>query len=146
MVIEFVLDIEPFSVNRYHYRDKRHKTAEAREWEATVEERLQKLPMLASIADVWRKNGGHFVLQCTAMYYKSMFYTESGEISGRTHDITNWEKPLQDMIFKQMGLNDKLVKKLISEKGPGDYPCIKVRLELNSNANTDVALSIAKGT
>jgi hypothetical protein len=36
MRIKFTLPIQPFSVNRMHYRDKRYKTREYMDWELTV--------------------------------------------------------------------------------------------------------------
>lgn len=146
MTVEFIIYSEPFSINSYHYRDKRHKTADARAWEAKIAEQLVKQHRLTMMADVWRKNGGYFVMHCTAMYLKNVFYTQSGQISGRTIDITNWEKPLQDMIFKFMDLNDKLVKKLISEKSVGEYPCMKIRLELHSDTESNVLSSATPNT
>ncbi len=129
----FRLEIRPFSVNSYHFRDKRHKTPEAKSWEeAVLTQLLNEAKELSAMADDWRKSGGYFELHLHAFYPHRIFYTAEGELSGRTIDITNFEKPLQDLIFGQacMGLNDKLVKKLVSEKSPGTHNYIEVMVRL----------------
>lgn len=133
-MVKFTLNQRAFSVNAYHYRDKRHKTAEARAWEAAVTAELNEVKELSAIAEDWKAHGGYFVLHLTVYYPHHVFYTAHGEISSKTFDCSNVEKPLQDLIFKQMGLNDKLVKKLISEKSSGAYGRIEVKLELHPNA------------
>lgn len=70
------------------------------------------------------------MLTLDCYYPRHIFYTESGEISGRTFDITNTEKPIQDLLFKVMGLNDKVVKKVVSEKHSGTHHYIDIGLEL----------------
>lgn len=126
----FRINNKPFSINAYHYRDKRHKTAEARAWEEEIVYALADVKELSAIADDWRKSGGYFELHITAVYPEYLFYTQSGEISGKTIDVTNFEKPLQDLIFKQMGLNDKLVKKMVSEKSAGTHNYLEVTIRL----------------
>lgn len=126
----FELNSKPFSVNNYHYRDKRHKTAEARAWEEEIVSQLNELKELSAMADDWRLNGGYFELELIATYPPHIFYTQTGEVSGKTIDVSNFEKPLQDLIFKQMGLNDKLVTKLTSSKKAGTHHFLDVRLIL----------------
>ncbi len=121
-VCSFRLEGPAFSVNKYTYSDRRHKTAEARAWEASIIAQLNEVKELSAMAEDWKQHGGYFELTIHVFYPAYVFYTASGEISGRTFDCSNVEKPLQDLLFKQMGLNDKLVKRLVSEKFAGvDY-------------------------
>lgn len=131
-MIEFDLQIKPFSVNCYHYATRKVKTADARAWECTVLEALADVKELSVLADDWRRLGGYFNISIHCFYPPFIFYTQSGEISAKTIDVTNFEKPLQDLIFKQMGLNDKLVKKMVSEKSAGTHHYIRIKLELKS--------------
>jgi Endodeoxyribonuclease RusA len=133
-MIEFVIFTKAFSINAYHYATRKVKTAEARAWEELVQKDLNEVKELSAMADDWRKHGGHFHLHINCIYPAHVFYTQTGEISGKTFDCSNVEKPIQDLIFKNMGLNDKLVKKLVSEKSVGAYHYIEVRLELYANA------------
>lgn len=126
----FRLEGPAFSVNNYHYRDKRHKTSEAKAWETGVISQLNEVKELSAIADDWRLYGGYFELDINCIYPAHVFYTQSGEISGRTFDCSNVEKPLQDLIFKQLGINDKLVKRLVSEKSVGTHYCIDITIRL----------------
>lgn len=128
----FVLAGKPFSINAISFRDKRHKTPEARLYESQIMSQLVEVARLYEIAEQWRKNGGFFILELDAYYPENVFYTGSGEISGRTVDVTNYEKQIQDLIFKVMGLNDKLVKRVVSEKHVGTHAYISVSIKLAS--------------
>ncbi len=130
MECHFRLEGKAFSVNAYTYSDKRHKTSEAKAWEKQILEQLNEVKELSAIADEWRLSGGYFILQIAIFYPSYLFYTQTGEISGKTFDCSNVEKPLQDLIFKQMGLNDKLVKRLVSEKSASTHHCIEITLRL----------------
>lgn len=85
---------------------------------------------LIEVVKQYQEKGGYFVLSFHAYYPAHIFRTQEGELSGRTIDITNYEKPLQDLLFKVLNLNDKLVKKLISEKSEGTHHYIDVQLTL----------------
>lgn len=136
----FKLHLKPFSINNYHYRDKRHKTADARDWERQVDIQLQShLTAFADIAAAYKnKPTAYFVLNLHAYYPPQSFFTQSGEVSGRTVDSSNWEKPMQDMLFKALGLNDKLVKRLVSEKSPGSHHYIEVTIKLEGLYESNV--------
>lgn len=139
MRYEFELPIKGFSVNAYHYRDKRHKTKEAREWEEKVDDLLQEHKMLLDIADTWREGGGVFHVHFTYVYPAYMFYNNMGRVSSKTFDLTNVEKPLLDRIMNEfMDVDDKSVTKLVSIKEPGAMHCIRVRLELHTDIDRDL--------
>lgn len=131
-MIEFTLAIKPFSVNAYRYRDARFKTAEARAWETTVNDALEEhRKPLMEMADDFKAKGGTFRLFLSALYPKFIYYNKSGAISAKTVDCSNYEKPIQDMLFNFMGVNDRFVTELISTKDVGASTGIWIKLELH---------------
>ncbi len=141
--MKFTLLCKPFSVNAYHYRDKRHKTAEARAWEAQVLSLLEEHEKsLLEIASDFNKIGGGFRVHFSAIYPPHIFYNKAGGISSKTIDITNFEKPLLDLIFGSiMGVNDKTVVECKSHKLPGPFYAIEVTLEHDPNIDADSLVS-----
>lgn len=143
--MKFTLMCKPFSVNAYHYSDKRHKTAEARAWEEQVLALLEEhAKTLGEMAEDFKKVGGCFRLQLCAIYPPHIFYNKGGAISSKTIDITNFEKPLCDLIIgRVMGINDKTVVECISRKLPGPLYAIEVELKFDPNIDTDSLISAA---
>jgi predicted SpoU family rRNA methylase len=145
--INFTLMSKAFSVNAYSYRDKRHKTAEARAWEAQMLILLDEhSKALGEMADDWKKHGGCFRAHITVLFPPHIFYNRDGAISSKTFDLTNIEKPIIDLIFGQiMEINDKTLVQVISEKLPGPLYAIEVSLELDRNTDADSLISAAAG-
>lgn len=143
--MKFTLMCRPFSVNAWTYSDKRHKTKEAREWTEQVLCLLEEhAKALGEMADDWRKSGGCFRLEFTAIYPAHIFYNKAGQISSKTIDITNYEKPLQDLIFSDiMDINDKAVVQCISRKLPGPLYAIEVSLEFYAQTDADSLIGAA---
>lgn len=143
--MKLTLNCKPFSINAYSYRDKRHKTAEARAWEAQVLELLEPYEKaLLELADDWRKGGGVWRIKLYFFYPMHIFYNKDGQISSKSMDLTNVEKPLVDMIFGQvMGVNDKSIVECQSFKLPYAMYAIEVHLELNANLDSDSLISAA---
>ena len=132
MVIKFDLKVEPFSVNRMYYRDKRHKTAEYRDWEKTVFSAMsapdvqQKLKAAREYFD----ESKHFLsVKFVFCFPDSVLFNAKGLISSRAEDLSNTEKPLLDLIclpkyhvqafpygVPNLNLDDKQVLKLTSLK------------------------------
>lgn len=130
----FTLQIKAFSINAYHYSDKRHKTAEARAWEEQVLALLQDEKLLVDMADMWRKSGGTFRVHMTFGYPQHLFYNKAGAVSSKTFDLSNTEKPLLDLIFNRtMDVDDKHVVVLHSRKVPGSSYYIDFDIELETN-------------
>jgi Holliday junction resolvase RusA-like endonuclease len=134
MEYEFTLPIKAFSVNAYHYRDKRHKTQEARAWEEEVKFLLDEHKPLLDIAAEHIKLGGEFVVYLTFSYPKHIFYNKIGQVSAKTYDLSNVEKPILDLIFKEtMGVDDRFVTQIVSAKRPGASFAIDVKIRLIKN-------------
>lgn len=128
---EFELKCKPFSVNAYYFRDLRVKTKEARAWEAEVMELLEEHRKALQDLVAPFSSTCSFGVEFTAVYPKHVYYAQHGGISSKTIDITNFEKPLMDLIFKNvLELNDKYVVKCISRKEPGLIYSLRIKLKL----------------
>lgn len=130
MLIDITLDMPAFSVNAYYYRDRRHKTAEARAWEAEFQRQLEDYKILHDFAHRL-KDGATVAIEIVVEYPPHVFYNKAGHVSSKTFDVTNVEKPIVDQIFNFMGANDKVITKLVSTKKPGPKAQLKIRLEIN---------------
>jgi hypothetical protein len=130
----FNIPIAPFSINAYHYADKRHKTREARDWETKVLYQLNKPAAQKSFAELrahFDLNKHVYSANLIAYYPESTFFTAKGLISQRTLDLTNWEKPIIDLLFlpkhynnpepygcKNLNIDDKFLGRMFSTKKP----------------------------
>lgn len=130
MHYSFDLRTTAYSVNSYYYANRRFKTAEAKAYEAKILEMLEEHKPLLDMAEVWKANGGVFRIGIMNMYPHHLFYNRHGQISSKTFDCDNIIKPLIDLIFGFMGINDKNVIRVLSEKCAGPLQQIKIELEL----------------
>lgn len=102
MRVSFTLPLEPFSVNRTYYRDRRHKTQDFRDWELAAINALsaqsvqEKLDKIRSAFDASRHG---FVVRFKYMYPATVLFNKQGQISSRAEDLSNIEKPLLDVLF-----------------------------------------------
>lgn len=129
MIIEAILPIRAFTINQYYTGNGRHKTSAARNWETKFLYEIAVLqPQLDAMNNLWAFKGGVFSLQMTFMY--ANFYTLKGGINPKTYDLTNSEKAVQDLLFRQLNIDDRNVVDLRSFKRPGSYDSIKIVLEL----------------
>ncbi len=129
------MPIKAYSLNKYHYATKKIKTQDAREWEAIVLWHLKdRAQPLADMADKWRLSGGTFSITIKNNYPRQMYYNRFGQVSAKTFDITNCEKPLVDLIMNtHMGIDDRNLVLCTSSKGPVDGPnSVDITLELIS--------------
>ena len=134
MEYELHLPIKAFSINAYHYRDKRHKTAEARAWEQEVLFLLEEHKSLLDVAAEHIKRGGEFTVYLTFSYPKHIFYNKLDQVSAKTFDLTNVEKPIIDLIFLQtMGCDDRYITQVVSRKQVGASYGIDIKIRLYAN-------------
>lgn len=142
MLVQILLPIKAFSVNRYTYRDKNFKSRDACDWETQVCALLNEHKALYELADDWKKHGGSFRVSMTFVYPHHVFYNKAGAISAKAFDLSNVEKPLLDMLFREtMGVDDRFVTELVSRKRAGGMYAIEVELELNSDSSHNRAVS-----
>ncbi len=129
----FNLPIKAYSVNSYYYASKRIKTPGAKAYEKQVLELLEEHKPLLDMADMWRKSGGVFQIAICNNYPTYLYYNKAGQISAKTFDVTNIEKPLVDLVMNTfMGVNDRFLIKCMSTKGPAAKQGIDITLELIS--------------
>jgi hypothetical protein len=122
MVIALKLPIKPYSINRYYYSDRQTKTAAARNWE------LQTLGFIKEHAAAFKTMYGlfdeskhAFRVKLDAYYPSKEFMNKAGRVSARTMDLSNWEKPLLDLLFLpkyvgNLGIDDRFIVELKSTK------------------------------
>lgn len=133
MDYSFNLPCKAFSVNAYYYGNRAIKTKEARAWEAQILELLEEHKPLHDMADAWRISGGVFHIRININYPHYLYYNKAGQISAKTFDVTNTEKPLVDLILGTfMNINDRNLTVCLSSKAPGPRHSIDITLELIS--------------
>lgn len=131
MEVSFQLLGKGFSINQAYYAQRKVKTEACRLWEYSVLTQLQEIKDLVDLADTHKERGGTFEVHFALNYPHHVFYNKQGLISSKTYDVSNFEKLLLDVIFGQvLGINDKLVTKLISEKRVGARHSIDVKIRL----------------
>lgn len=143
--VNFTLMCKPFSINAWTYSDKRHKTKEAVLWTAQVNELLEEhSKALGELAMDFDKFGGCFRIQYTFLFPNHIFYNRDGQISSKSMDLTNVEKSITDRIFNDcMGVNDKSIVEVRSQKLPGPLYAIEVTLEHDNACDADSLISTA---
>jgi len=102
MEAKIYLPIPTFSVNKMYYATKKIKTKEAREWSGQVFYHLNDVAIQAELEKIRtnfdpKVHGLH--VEMKAFFPPSKLFTKSEHLSGRAHDITNFEKPLVDLLF-----------------------------------------------
>lgn len=131
MKITFNLPTKAFSVNATYFRNRAFKTPEFRDWESATALLLDDVKDLTDIADEFNRVGGEFWVSFVFVYPFHIFYNKSKDISAKTFDLSNVEKPLLDQIFGgRMSVNDRFVTLLRSSKEAGAMHEIKVTIEL----------------
>lgn len=140
----FQLPIKAFSVNAYYYKTRSFKTPAAQDWETMVCYRLAKVPGLRELAVQWKELGGVFHVQMTFVYPMDVYFNKAGHVSAKAFDLSNVEKPLLDMIFREtLEVDDRFVTELISRKRAGAAYGIEVCLELKTQADANLLVSVA---
>lgn len=126
----FTLNIEPFSINRTHYRDKRYLTPDYKNWQMRLFTQLA-LPHiqaeLEKIRAVFDPIKHRFVVKLTSYY--PVLLNKAGEINSHTEDLSNTEKQTVDCLFlpkyhvlptpygaPNINADDKSIVRLISSK------------------------------
>jgi len=144
--IVFNLKAPPFSVNKMYYKKTFNRTREARQWATVIFTEMRKAlaqQQLALFRKEFNPKTEGVKLSLTYYYPRDIILTKSGSISSRSFDLSNVEKPLQDLIFDKkynareypegcinLNLNDVTVCDLISKKRPSNDGCnIVVELE-----------------
>lgn len=128
------------------YRDKRYKTKEAQDWSHTVLHHLsqkENKKCLKELREYFNAKEHAYKLDITFYYPKEILHTKDGRISAKSHDISNVEKPLIDLLFlpkyftekppygaENLNVDDKYLVEMISRKRAADTHGIKVIVEI----------------
>lgn len=119
--IEFLIPVKPYSINKAYYR-RGNKRKELREWEEEVSNILTKKS--SSFIRKLKKLRGpprSIAAQIGFGIPKKHYYTKLGFISKTSLDLTNLEKLLIDIVFKNLGeytphLNDAYIESMVTNK------------------------------
>lgn len=122
------------------------KTSAAKEWSCQVLHALNAPQITEDLKELReafdpKKNG--YEINLIFNYPKNIFRNKEGEISSRTMDITNIEKPLIDLLFlckyfdlespygaKNLNIDDKYLTKMVSEKRSSDIYSIEIVIKI----------------
>jgi Holliday junction resolvase RusA-like endonuclease len=129
MLIE--LDLIPISLNKL-YRQFRGRTIiskEGREFKALVGYLVKGADSSGLRGEFTETKG----LCVKIDFYSNRFYTKDGKIRKRYLDADNLLKVTIDVIFKEIGLDDSLITKLLVSKSTGFHD----RTEIHITRNTD---------
>ena len=64
-------------------------------------------------------------------FYSNKFYTKDGTIRKRYLDADNLLKVMLDVVFKEIGLDDSYITRLVVTKNPGVYDKTFLKIERN---------------
>jgi len=129
-----------------YYSQKNIKTADAREWTAQILFALNDSKVEKALEDL-RENFDpmrhSYKFDFTFYYPRHLFFTKKGDVSSKTLDQTNVEKPLQDILcssqyFRRpcpegaanLNINDRYVTDVISRKRPSEAHSIEIEIEI----------------
>ena len=153
------LDMRLLSINAMYYGNRNHgKTQEAREWSSMICHELAKPENKQVLADLrgYFKAGEH-AYKISIKYFTPKMFTKSGEISAQSLDISNFEKPIIDMIFlpqnfgiglhqcENLNIDDKHIVAMFSSKQFAPDFKVEISLSIISINGLD-KLEIAKKT
>ncbi|GAC1502995.1 MAG: hypothetical protein NVS1B10_07950 [Candidatus Saccharimonadales bacterium] len=131
MQVSLYMPIKAFSINQKSCRDARFTTSEYKSWATEVLARLEEFKALHDLALEHASKGGVFHVSLVAEFPHSVFYNKAGEVSSKTIDITNHEKPFIDLLFGHfMNVNDKFIVSMVSRKAAGATYGIRCEVEL----------------
>jgi Holliday junction resolvase RusA-like endonuclease len=127
MIIE--LDLIPISLNKL-YRQFRGRTIiskEGREFKSLVSFLVKGIDPSELLGEFTEVKG----LSVEISFYSNKFYTKDGKIRKRYLDADNLLKVMLDVVFKEIGLDDSYITRLIVTKNHGVYNKTVLKIERN---------------
>lgn len=135
--ISLLIHERPFSINSMYFNrpdNKKIRSLDARNWSRLIFIQLNNqynLNQLKLFRDAFDPKTMGIGIHMTTHYKRDTFFTKKDQISSRTMDISNIEKPIIDLIFdpkyfkrkcpegcQNLNLNDKYIVGMISNKLP----------------------------
>lgn len=129
MIIE--LDLIPISLNKL-YRQFRGRTIiskEGREFKALISFLVKGIDPSSLLGEFTDFKG----LVVEIDFYSNKFYVKNGQIRKRYLDCDNLLKCVLDVIFKEIGLDDSLITKLIVTKNTSVYDKTVIKISRNTD-------------
>jgi Holliday junction resolvase RusA-like endonuclease len=129
MVIE--LDLIPISLNRL-YRQFRGRTIiskEGRDFKQLVSFLVKDIDSSKLMGEFTETEG----LKVSIRFYSDKFYTKDKTIRKRYLDADNLLKVVLDVVFKEIGIDDSYITKLVISKKSGIYDKTIIEIERNSD-------------
>lgn len=145
--------MEPLSINKVHCRDVRYFTTAFKDWSCNVLSHLgsdKNQKAVKAIKESFNEKKHYLKLDLKSYYPRDQMFTLGGSISSKTHDVSNIEKPLIDVVFtpkfhgagsmkgKNLNMDDKYIKKMSSEQYVGDYHLMEILVEIRELSDLDV--------
>lgn len=143
---EIIINVKPYSVNSMYYGDARTQRTEFKDWTYQVFHELstkKNLDAMRDLRDAFDPHKHSFKVRLVAHYPAEVFKTKEGRISAKTMDLSNWEKPLLDLLFDKkfyerqhpygvanINHNDCYVSELHSYKKQSDRHYIKITVQI----------------
>jgi hypothetical protein len=144
----FTILSKSFSINSmYNYKNNRKfKTLEAEKWETGILHQLsskQNMQKFENLRSQFDPELHSYAVTISVYYPEADFYTKKGLISAHTHDVSNYEKPLIDLLFlpkyfelpapygcKNLNMDDKYITRMFSTKRPGTEHKLIVKIKI----------------
>lgn len=136
--LDFILPIEPFSVNQMFYNKRSIKTTEYYNWEDNVKQHLAFVDF-KPLRELFDCNLHYFSTKLIFTFPSSILFNKSGSLSSKAIDMTNVEKPLIDIIFNKnhnspskpnLNLDDKYHNDYTSCRRPSESHSILIQINL----------------
>lgn len=145
---QLTLFCPPFSINKMSYRDKRYISQDAKNWFKLVFKELDKENnqlALSNLRNEFNPKLHTYDIKLEFFYPPHILYTKAGLISSKSHDLSNIEKPLIDLLFlpkyfekkvpqgvKNLNIDDKYITSMSSSKRISNNHTIKITLEITN--------------
>jgi Holliday junction resolvase RusA-like endonuclease len=123
------LPLIPISLNKLYrqFRGRAIISKEGREFKSTINAYLKGSKLEIEEDDFTRVKG----LSVEINFYSNKFYTKSNEIRKRYLDADNLLKVVLDVVFKELGIDDSFITRLVVTKSPGIYDLTEIKIERN---------------
>ena len=96
-----ILDSKAFSINAMHYKNKSFTTAAYKDWASNIFSLLNQEPNLTRLKvlrDYFDPKKHRYVVEMITYFPYNILFTQEQKMSAKAFDVTNIEKPLQDLI------------------------------------------------
>lgn len=127
-----IISSKAFSINRMYHKNRSFITAEYKDWAAGIFDIIDKKPnkkRIKTMRDFFNPTLHRYVFTMITYFPYEILITQKGTMSAKAFDVTNIEKPLQDILtmpkyFDQkppfgaenLNMDDKTVSDFISQK------------------------------